>query len=234
VLRLDRSLEFEADPETYWLYRPQQEGFVWLGGNTFRSPPVRINNLGLRGRDIDLADHRRRILTLGDSLTFGSGVRDDETFSAVLERELGPEQVQVMNAGVPGYGLFQEAALLRRLGPLLRPEVVIVTIPTGDIWRQPLASQEAARQLLSVRKKRLRRLLQFPTLLYRQLSYAYTRLMARGGPPTERTRYIADFAKHWEADAARLKTMAEECRAIGATLVIMLWLVVLLKSVSPF
>ena len=43
------------------------------------------NNLGLRGRDIQVkkAPDHYRILMLGDSFTMGKGVNDDETFSAL-------------------------------------------------------------------------------------------------------------------------------------------------------
>src|SRR5262245_20239427 len=110
-----QEIDFDADPELYWKMVPSQTGFMWMAGGTVRSPPARIDSLGLRGSEIaEKSAGRTRILTLGDSYTFGSGVADDETFSAVLEKELGPERVEVVNAGVPGYGIFQFVELFRR------------------------------------------------------------------------------------------------------------------------
>ena len=46
----------------------------------------RVNNLGLRGRDVSPAKDSTtyRILMLGDSFTGGRGVRDDETFYVII------------------------------------------------------------------------------------------------------------------------------------------------------
>ena len=142
ALDFDKQIEFDLDQELYWRLRPNQTGFVWMGNASFRSPEVRINNLGLRGPDI-FPDERNklRILALGDSYTFGSGVRDDETFATVLQQALG-DGVEVINAGVPGYGIFQAERALRRLLPLLQPQIVLLTLPSGDIWRQPFASAD--------------------------------------------------------------------------------------------
>jgi lysophospholipase L1-like esterase len=88
-------------------------------------------SLGLRGPDpAPKSETTFRILVLGDSQAWGFGVADDETFSAVLERELArawPEtDVQVLNAAVPGYGTADELALLRARAAELRPDLVIV------------------------------------------------------------------------------------------------------------
>ena len=48
---------------------------------------ARINNLGFRGRDVVVRGERRyRIVTLGDSFTFGWGVDTNDTWSSVLEK----------------------------------------------------------------------------------------------------------------------------------------------------
>src|SRR5439155_16553885 len=64
-------------------------------------PLARINRLGLRGHEQDA--WTRHVCILGDSFTFGSGVRDDETFAARLDHWLGGT-VSVINGSQPGYG----------------------------------------------------------------------------------------------------------------------------------
>ena len=65
----------------------------------------RINNMGLRGEDIT---HQKmpdtfRIAMLGDSFTMGKGVRDDQTFSVLVENRLNHNRElrkEVLNSGI--------------------------------------------------------------------------------------------------------------------------------------
>ncbi len=59
-----------------------------------------------------------RVLFLGDSFTEGSGRHDECNYPAVVERRLRAalgREVEVMNAGVSGYGPVQALAMLREL-----------------------------------------------------------------------------------------------------------------------
>jgi lysophospholipase L1-like esterase len=71
-----------------------------------------------------------RILVLGDSLAWGFGVTDEETFAARLENLLTDAYpglyIQVLNAGVPGYGTADQLAFLQSRGAKLEPDLVIV------------------------------------------------------------------------------------------------------------
>jgi hypothetical protein len=70
-----------------------------------------INRQGFRGPEIELTDLRSfpRLLFLGDSSTFGLGVKADQAFPAVLERmlhQVGLLDARSLNAGVNGYDTF--------------------------------------------------------------------------------------------------------------------------------
>lgn len=56
-------------------------------------------------RNIDTDNSLTPIAILGDSFTMGWGVNDQETYSAILEKQL---QRKVLNFGVAGYGTEQE------------------------------------------------------------------------------------------------------------------------------
>lgn len=100
---------------------------------------VRINSLGFRGRDltVEKPEATYRILCLGDSYTFGDYVNDDETFPADLERKLREtfpgRAIEVVNAGVNGYTITDEAALAEEKGFSLRPDAIIVGFVLNDI-----------------------------------------------------------------------------------------------------
>lgn len=100
--------------------------------------PIRTNSLGLRGDEVlqpkppDLF----RILVLGDSVTFGWGVREEDTYSSQLAGLLAAlrpgQRFEVINAGVSGYGTWQEALWLRQAIDELAPDLVVVQVHVND------------------------------------------------------------------------------------------------------
>ena len=104
----------------------------------------RINNLGLRGGHVAVPKPPgiRRILCLGDSFTFGEGVREDDAWPQQLGRGLGPG-TQVINAGIQGYDLDAEMAYLFLYGRKLAPDVVIIAFFMNDAmsWEQTITDQ---------------------------------------------------------------------------------------------
>jgi hypothetical protein len=106
-----------------------------------------INALGLRGPQVlPRAPGELRVVALGDSMTFGVGVADDDTLPAALERELealraGP--VTVFNTGHASYSTNQEVALLHELGDVLDPDVVVLMWFFNDLVDEDVASRAA-------------------------------------------------------------------------------------------
>jgi len=89
---------------------------------------------GLRSPAIAARKTKPRVLALGDSCTFGVGVDNDETWPALLQemlRENGLD-VEVINAGVPGYTAFQGLRFLKERGIELRPDLVVVCFGFND------------------------------------------------------------------------------------------------------
>ena len=108
--------------------------------DSFIGVPVSINSLGLRGPEISVAKAPGtvRVLGVGDSITFGYGVRLEDAFLSVLEKSLNataPVSVkyQVLNSGVGATGLDYYYYVLRTKAPELKPDVVIVNICLNDI-----------------------------------------------------------------------------------------------------
>ena len=98
---------------------------------------VHVNSMGLRDREVGAkVAGELRVLVLGDSMTFGHGVRDDESWPNQLEMHLaespGPK-VDVINAAVKGYGTDHQYKFFRdRLVPL-RPDVVVLAAYGNDL-----------------------------------------------------------------------------------------------------
>lgn len=81
-----------------------------------------------------------RVLVLGDSVAFGWGVSESECFPRVVERSLREagwpgdgRTIEVVNAGVPGWGAPNELLFLRDEGMALDPDLVLVTLVNNDL-----------------------------------------------------------------------------------------------------
>jgi hypothetical protein len=76
-----------------------------------------------------------KILMIGDSFTYGGEVEHLDTYPTKLEEILlGSDQnINVINAGVPGYGPDQELIYLQELIPKLQPNLIIWNIYENDI-----------------------------------------------------------------------------------------------------
>jgi lysophospholipase L1-like esterase len=117
---------YRADPVLSHTLRPSWSG---IHQKLEFKVSVRTNALGFRGREIPAQPDPGtfRILTLGDSFTFGWGVEEEETFIRVLERRLSAVgRVEVINAGVPGYSADQYLLFLRTRGFALRPDAILL------------------------------------------------------------------------------------------------------------
>ena len=96
----------------------------------YQEVAVDFNEFGMRDRP--LSDSvEKRVLLLGDSVTFGWGVEAEETFGRRLEERLGG--VRTLNAGVCGYNTVQQRRYLETEGFALQPDGVILLYVENDV-----------------------------------------------------------------------------------------------------
>jgi lysophospholipase L1-like esterase len=89
---------------------------------------VSLNRHGYRGREfvVPKPGDRTRVVVLGDSIAFGFGVSDEQSFPALLDaRDNGME---AGNFAVQGYGPGQELLVLQRDGLRVDPDVVVLAL----------------------------------------------------------------------------------------------------------
>jgi len=99
--------------------------------------PLRVNSRGLRSPEIAVPKPpgMHRVLVLGDSVTFGWGVAEEQNFSRRLEDALRKQlacPVEVVNSGVSGYGTVEEADYFTHEGLELEPDVVLIYYVEND------------------------------------------------------------------------------------------------------
>jgi len=130
---------YRSDFDTGATLRAGIEGWWKKEGEAY----VKINSEGLRDREHAKAKppHTLRIAVLGDSYAEAMQVPAEDTFWAVLERELQTCQalhgrpVEVINFGVAGYGTAQELLTLRHRVWDYSPDVVLLAFVSGNDLR---------------------------------------------------------------------------------------------------
>src|SRR5438876_4615906 len=117
-------------PELGWTMMPGDLHYTY-------DIPVQLNALGYRGPAVSAkAATEYRIVALGDSHVYGQGVADADLATALIERHYRQPpascDVRVINLGVRAYSINQEYAVLRRLGPALAPDLVLLFFYLND------------------------------------------------------------------------------------------------------
>ncbi len=130
--QLAHIIELSEDPRIVYRLRKNLRRVRFVG------KPLSTSSLGFRGPELPPAEaNTRTIVGLGDSVMFGSGVTDSETYLRILEAELSSRFPgllwRAINTGVNGYNTVMEVATLERWAPELQPDVVVLGLVTNDL-----------------------------------------------------------------------------------------------------
>src|SRR5262249_35805545 len=118
-------VQFDTSPSCLWTPRPGQ-----VTRNNFTGRRVTIDANGLRLVPGAPAAAARTVLCLGNSVTFGYGLADSETYESQIQTRLDgrmPGRWRFLNAGVNGYNQY---LVRRRLEELIargiRPDLILL------------------------------------------------------------------------------------------------------------
>lgn len=222
---------YVEDPERGWASLPNYRGTYH---SFFEDQAVVTNSLGFRGPEppADAASADLRVLSLGDSNTFGRGVGETETHPIQLEAELrrrGATAV-VWNSGVCGYDTAQALATLRRFGPALRPNVVTLGWLENDLGGSREAGFRVIEGYLVERpedvalvRERLRGSLWDASYLLRlvdirlKIHRAHRRMLERRAEPTQPAEALL------ERNLAEVRDVVREAHALGARPIVIVY-----------
>lgn len=121
--------------DSAWTFRPGLD--TWVPSLEGESVHVRINSLGFRTPELERPKRRRRIAILGDSFMAGLERSADSTLPRLLEAQLraAGSDVDVVNLGVNGLNIAQEASLWERFKPVVEADLLVWFVFAGnDIW----------------------------------------------------------------------------------------------------
>jgi len=101
---------------------------------THKGKTISHNSLGFRGKEVALSKKEgvRRIITIGGSTTYCTGIDDVQTWPYYMEKELG-DHYEVINLGFPCYGTVEHIIQTALLISDLSPDVCIYYIGWNDI-----------------------------------------------------------------------------------------------------
>ena len=127
---------YQPDPKLMWKPLPNQNCYTKVGHK-----PIHVNSNSTRGKEFDEKKPANvyRILSLGDSRTFGWGLSESETYSGLLESFLRDHfgnklKIEVINAGVNAWSYGQIYIYLKDIGMRYNPDLVILS--EANLWTQ--------------------------------------------------------------------------------------------------
>jgi len=187
------------DPELLWILEPEQQTVTHFGHK-----PVFVNSHGMRGDEFarEKPAGTTRVICFGDSFTYGYGVGQDETYPAQLDRlvkaRLGP-RYEVFNAGVNGYGTFQEVLAFERALQYQPDVVVISSTYNDDQFIRQLESRNGRFGLSDAESHRIQRGVRMKRIVRRFALYNFgMEAMAQNVYNRVRVRLVAGT---WSLDA---------------------------------
>lgn len=147
-LALDDGMQYDLEMWKYAKFGKRVSDNPAIGhehrpGAAFRAMgvDVTVNAHGMRGPEIERSKPAgvTRILMLGDSLTFGWGVPQNETVSSRLEAMLRAEghPVEVLNTGVGNTNTAMQVAWFFEKGRTFQPDVVVLNYFINDAEPEP-------------------------------------------------------------------------------------------------
>lgn len=94
---------------------------------------VKTNNLGFRNNnDTKIEKEKTRIIVVGDSLTFGPYLSNEETYPYYLEQDFSGK-VEVLNSGIPSYTITTEKDYIMEKAYKMKPDAILLQFFPNDI-----------------------------------------------------------------------------------------------------
>ncbi|HEX8029755.1 MAG TPA: SGNH/GDSL hydrolase family protein, partial [Vicinamibacterales bacterium] len=144
-----------AEPVTRWIFRDvttSSDNGGYFSRRWYRIGAVETNQWGFRERNFSEAKSpgTYRVAVLGDSFTFGNGVRRQDRFSDVLQSHL-PSHFEVLNFGVAGANTPEHLNLVQHVVPQFTPDFVLLQWYVNDVEDDDSAGRPRSMPLVPFR-----------------------------------------------------------------------------------
>ena len=208
---------FEPHPTLYWKLSSNLRNFNFEIEDL--SCLIDTNADGFRNEKLEVARNDRsfRILCLGDESTFGTGVKQSDTYSKILQANIRKRYhffiTEVINAGVEGYSSYQGVRFLKEYCLKYKPDVIVVAYMHNDVSLSPKPDNEriSANPLAVKVKKELYKLQIFMTLRNFILGELYERVQKDQDSGGVQRVSPGDYRKNMEEIASLAKSINARC-----------------------
>lgn len=218
---------FEENPTIPFTLQKGVKDFHHIGYTHEFDHYVSTNSWGLRGKELkkEKNPNTYRILLLGDSMTFGWGVEDNQTYSYFLEQEFKDyaelqridKEIEVINAGfTDGITLDSFYVFLKETGIEFDPDLIILNLfPYNDLtdllemsWEETdekgypvkiISTKEKVEDGYLVKRQKTNWKFEVPYLRNSHLAMLIFNALEKGAPQTvQKIRNILDVVEDQE------------------------------------
>jgi len=161
IIKVTDIVLFNYFPDQGYLFSPQSKA---LYKTKEFDDAASINKFGFRGYETELTEGQ--ILVIGDSFTFGWGLKDEDVWARLLENKLKSTglDLKVYNLGVPGTDSDFHLEVAKKYVKKLKPKFVIISVLIDDDFQQVLERQVLEKNLYNQVKTALHLRILFPGL----------------------------------------------------------------------
>lgn len=118
----------------------------------YRQDVVQTNAMGFRGRPFEAIKPAGvyRIAAVGDSFTFGNGIKQDDRYTELLQARL-PSHFEVLNFGIAGANTPEHRVLVNRLVKEVHPDFILLQWYVNDVEDDDAIGRPPFRNLVGYR-----------------------------------------------------------------------------------
>jgi len=219
-----------AEPVTRWIFRDvttSSDNGGYFTRRWFRSGAVHLNSFGFREREFSAVKPAGtyRIAVVGDSFTWGNGVREQDRYSNVLQAHL-PEHIEVLNFGAAGANTPEHRTLVEHLLGSVHPDFVLLQWYVNDVEDDDSLHRPTFHPLMPVR--RLHNWLNDASALYTVANMRWAEAQVAFGMTHSYETYLRDRlgdpnSQDSQLDRGLLLELIALCRRAGVPVGIVLF-----------
>ena len=219
-----------AEPATRLLFRDvttSADNGGYFSRRWFRTGAVRRNSAGFREREFQdaKAPGTYRIAVVGDSFTYGNGIRQEDRYSDLLNARL-PAHFEVLNFGSPGANTPEHRNLIGGLLPRIHPDYVLLQWYVNDMEDDDVIGRPTFAPLIPSRG--IHNWLSNNSALYTVANLQWAEAQIAFGMTTSYPEYLRHRLGNPESRDARidrdlLRDLIANCRHHGVPLGIVLF-----------